>query len=293
MYNSNIDFTQIIITVINNIFNNLFTTLDNSIYSVLDDITFIDSAILYDNKIIKLFGSSNSNGVVLISLSLLFGFVLYYCIKLFYSYYFSNTRIQSPMQFFIRAVLIAIFINFSYSICKELLDINSIISLAIRNIGEYYLDKSICFSELVSHLNDILNISNNDFTVFSLDGIIKSITSVGFFNLIFSYSLRFILLKVLILISPFTILTLLLDSTSWIFKSWLKCFLSLLLLQSFVSIILLVIFSLTFSTDVFSKIIYVGSIYALIKSNNFMKELFGGISTDININISNFKNLIR
>lgn len=290
---SDIDFTQVIITVINNIFSNLFITLDNSIYSVLDDITFIDSSILDDNKIIKLFGSSSNNGMILIALSLLFGFILYYCIKLFYSYYFSNTKVQNPLQFFIKAVLIAIFINFSYFICKELLDITSIISLAIRNIGEYYLNKSICFSELISHLNNILNISNNNFTIFSFDGIIKSITSVGLFNLVFSYSLRFILLKVLILISPFAILSLLLDSTSWFFKSWIKCFLSLLLLQSFVSTILLVIFSLNFSNDVFSKIIYVGSIYALIKSNNFMKELFGGISTEINMSISNFKNLIR
>ena len=51
---SNIDFTEIITNVINNILNNFFVSIDNSIYSVLDDITFIESSILNDNKILKI-----------------------------------------------------------------------------------------------------------------------------------------------------------------------------------------------------------------------------------------------
>ncbi len=288
---SNIDFTEIITNVINNILNNFFISIDNSIYSVLDDITFIDSSILNDNKIIKIFGSANAHGIILVALSILFGFIIYYCIKLFSFYYFSNTYVQNPLQFFIKVIIIAIFINYSFFICEQILEINSIISLAIRNIGEYYLNSNICFSELITHLNNILNIDSSNFNIFSIDGIIKSIASVSLFNLIFSYSLRFIMIKVFVFISPFAVLSLLLDSTSWFFKSWIKSFLSLLLLQSFISIILLVIFSLNFGSNIFSKIIYIGSIYSLIKANTFMKELFGGISTDINMNFSNLKNL--
>ena len=288
---SNINFTEIITNVINDIFNNFFTSIDNNIYSVLDDITFVDSSILDDNNIIKLLGSSTSNSIILISISILIGFVLYYCIKLFFSYYFSNNNLQNPLQFFIKVIILGIFINYSYFICEKIIEINSIISLAIRNVGEYYLDKNICFSELISHLNNILDSTTSNLNVFSLDGIIKSIASISLFNLIFSYSLRYIMIKVLILISPFAILSLLLDSTSWLFKSWIKAFFSLLLLQSFISIILLVIFSLNFGNNIFSKIIYIGSIYSLIRANGFMKELFGGISTDVNMNISNMKNL--
>lgn len=185
----------------------------------------------------------------------------------------------------------ALFVNYSYFICEQLLEFNSNISLAIRNVGEYYLNKNICFSELISYLNNLLQIDDLTFNIFSLDGIIKSIASIGLFNLVFSYSLRFIMIKVLVLITPFSILSLLLDNTSWFFKSWIKAFLSLLLFQSFVSIILLVIFSLDFGSNIFSKVIYIGSIYSLIRANSFMKELFGGISTDINMNVSNFKNL--
>ena len=41
--------TNIIIETINTIFENLFSSIDNNLYSVLDDITFINSNILKDN----------------------------------------------------------------------------------------------------------------------------------------------------------------------------------------------------------------------------------------------------
>ena len=37
---------------------------------------------------------------------------------------------------------------------------------------------------------------------------------------------------------------------------------------------------------------YIGGIYALIRANSYMKELIGGISTDINNNLSFSKGLI-
>ena len=38
---------------------------------------------------------------------------------------------------------------------------------------------------------------------------------------------------------------------------------------------------------------YIGSIYALIKANSYVREIFGGISTDVQNNISNFNNILR
>ena len=101
------------------------------------------------------------------------------------------------------------------------------------------------------------------------------------------------MLKVFILITPFAILTLINNSTSWFFKMYLRTIISLLLLQALVSIILIVIFTFNFdTTDVFSQLMYIGGIYALIRANSYMKELIGGISTDINNNLSFSKGLI-
>ena len=100
------------------------------------------------------------------------------------------------------------------------------------------------------------------------------------------------MIKVFIFITPFAFISLINPSTSWFFKAWLKIFFSLLLLQIFVPLILLVTFSINYnSSDIFSKIIYIGAIYSLIKANSFIKEFMGGLSTDVSLGISRFKNL--
>ena len=42
------------------------------------------------------------------------------------------------------------------------------------------------------------------------------------------------------------------------------------------------------SFDLFTKIIYLGGIYTLIKANSFVREFVGGISTTITQNVKNF-----
>ena len=73
--------TQTIIDTINTIFENLFSSIDNNLYSVLDNITFIGSDILNDKNFENIFGTSTSNGILLIANSLLLAYILYYSIK--------------------------------------------------------------------------------------------------------------------------------------------------------------------------------------------------------------------
>lgn len=123
---------------------------------------------------------------------------------------------------------------------------------------------------------------------------IKSFTSFGLLNLLFSYSLRYIMIKVFIIMSPIMMITLLNNSTSWIFKSWMKSVISLLVVQSIISIILIIIFSTNYvENNILSKLLYIGSIYALMKANSYTAHIFGGIVTDVGSNIMNMKNLIK
>ncbi len=265
--------TNSIISTINSIFETLFSSLDNSVYETLDDLAFIDNSILSDSTFEKIFGTNSTNGILLIANSLLIGFAIYYGIKLLYSYYM-NIQIERPYQFVFKTLIFAIALNCSYFLCYEFLNINSLISSSIRSVGENILNTNICFSELINKLNSVISVESSSFNIFSFDGLIKSFISVGLFNLIFSYALRYILLKVFIVITPFAILTLINTSTSWFFKSWIKCFLSLLLIQSFISIILLIIFSLDYnSSNILSKLMYVGGMYALIRANSYIKQL--------------------
>lgn len=285
MENSNL--TTSIIETINSIFETLFSSIDTTIYSVLDELTFIDKNILNNSIFQKIFGSTGNNGLLVIANSLLVGFSLYYAIRLIYSYYM-NLQIERPYQFIFKLLIFGIVINCSYFICNQFIQINSFISDAIRTVGSNIFGHDISFSELINKLN-YLSIKEKEFNIFSFDGLIKSFISISLFNLIFSYSLRYIMVKVFILITPFAILSLINESTSWFFKTWLKTVLSLLFQQSLVAIILLIIFSFNFSSNnIISQLMCIGGIYALVRANSYIRSLIGGISTDVsnNFNIS-------
>ena len=273
--------TQTIIDTINTIFETLFASIDNNLYSVLDEITFINSDILNDSNFEKLFGTSTSNGILLIANSLLLGFLLYYGFKYLMSH-ITYHKVDSPFSFVIKIVVFGICMNFSFFIVQMLLDLNSNISLAIRGLGENLFGKNICFSELINTINTKASIDTSSLNIFSIDGLIKSTLSISLLSLVFSYSLRYIMVKVFVLLAPFAFISLCTDNTSWFFKAWLKNLFSLLFIQIIVSLVLLILFSLDFDdTNLFNKFVYVGGVYALIRANTFVREFIGGVSTNV------------
>jgi len=279
--------TSTILETINTILGNLFSSIDNNIYTVLDDITFISSDIIYDSYFEKILGSSVSNGFLLISNSLIFGFVLYYSIKYLLAH-FTYKTIENPMQFILKAVIFGICINFSYFFIEIFLILFSNITLAIRGIGEDLFNKNICFAELILEINNTISVGTSSLDVFSLDGLMKASLTMSLLSLVFTYSFRYIMVKIFILLTPFAILSLILDSTSWFFKTWLRNIFSLLFIQIIVAIVLLILFSMDYSSNnLMIKFIYIGAIYALIKSNSFVREFIGGVSTTFTQNVEN------
>ena len=283
--------TQVIIDTINTIFENLFSYIDNNLYSLLDQLTFINSDILTDTYFQDILGTSASSGILLIANTLLFAFILYYSIKYLLSH-LTYDKIDKPSSFFIKMVLYAICMNSSFFIVEIFIDLMSNISLVIRSIGEDLFQESICFSSLITTINTNISVNMSSLNIFTIDGLIKGILSVSLLNLVFTYSLRYIFVKVFILITPFAFLSLILSTTSWFFKAWLKNLFSFLFIQIIVSIILLLMFSVDFSNaDLFSKFIYVGGMYGLIKANSLVRDFIGGVSTTVAQSVKNFTNL--
>ncbi len=279
--------TSTIIETINTILGNLFSSIDNNVYSILDDITFVSSDIIYDSYFKKILGTSASNGILLISNSLLFGFLLYYSIKYLLAH-FTYKPTENPMQFILKAVIFGICINYSYFLIGEFLDLVSNVTLAIRGIGEDLFNKNICFAELILEINNTISVNTSSLDIFSLDGLIKASLTTSLLNLVFTYSFRYVMIKIFILLTPFAILSLILDSTSWFFKSWLRNLFSLLFIQIIVAIVLLILFSMDYSSNnLMVKFIYIGAFYALIKSNSFVRDFIGGVSTTFTQNVEN------
>ena len=289
---SQTNIVSVITQTITNIITNIFSSIDNNLYNLLDDLLFIDNDIITDSSFMKIIGN-NTSGITLICNAILFAICLYYSFSLLLSH-LTYVQVQKPTQFIFRLLLCTIALNFSFFICEKIIYLTSCISLAIRNVGEQIFNTEICFSTLIQNLNSTLYIEGASLNLFSFDGLIKTIISVGLISLILSYSLRYIMIKVFVLISPFAFISLVIKNFAWIFKSWIKIFLSLLFLQILVPLILLVGFSLNISDNTtFSKLAIIGVIYALIKANSYMKEFMGGISTEVGLSISSMKNLFN
>lgn len=272
------EIVNLIIETINSIFSNLFSSIDNNVYSYLDTFTFVDSNIIENSFFEKLLGNS---GILYLTDALLLGIIIYYAIRYSYST-FTGNNVEKPAQFVFKMIIVGIFVNSSYFLCEQVLNINYLISGSIQDIGKNIVGKDITFSSLIQSLNSVISVGENSFDLFSFDGIIKGFISVGLLNILFSYSLRYIIIQVFVLTTPLALLSLANTSSYWIFKSWAKAFFSLLLLQSFVALILIVMLAL----DDSNKLLLIGAIYALMRANTFMREILGGVSVDVSSNIS-------
>ncbi len=285
--------TSTIISTINAIFSKLFSSIDNNVYEILDDFVFINSDILNDSYFSKIFGISSKNGILLIANALVFGFLIYYSFRLIFSYV-GVTESERPSKFIFRLIIFSICMNFSLFICDEIIYINSLFSNTIRQIGENIYQTPISFSTLITKLNSVISVNSDTLDIFSLDGVIKTMISFGILNLVITYAIRYILIKVFVLLSPFAFICLSNNSSHIIFKSWFKSFISLLLIQNFISIVLLLVFSLDLSpSNLFSKFILTAAIFILIKSNTYVKEMIGGIGTEFSMGVNNIKSLLN
>ena len=289
MENTEVNIISLITNAINTLFSNLFSSIDNNLYSVLDDLLFIKTDIMNNSYLQNILGEGKVSGIILIANSLVIGFLIYYAFSYLMSHFTFN-EVQKPSQFVFRLLLCVISINFAYFLCDKILFFTSSISLAIRDLGEGIFHHPISFASLVTKLNSNIYLNNTDFNMFSLDGLIKGFISIGLINIALSYALRYIMIIVFILISPFVFLSLVLTKTGWLFKSWIKLFLSLLFLQILVPIILLVIFSLSSGgSDMFSNLTIIGGVYALIRANSYLRDFMGGLSTDVSAGISSLR----
>ena len=288
---TNSNMSQVVIETINTIFSDLFKSIDTNLFKILDNLTFINSDILNDKYFGRIFGTSANNGILLIANSLLIGYVLYYSAK----YLTSNltlSKIENPVQFIFKLIIFGIAMNGSYFIIGQILDINFSVSSAIKSLGEDLFNQSISFSKLIESINTNLQITEESLNVFSVEGIIKGTTTISLVNLITVYAVRYVTIKILILISPFAVLSMCLENTSVFFKLWFRNLLSMLFIQIIVSIILLILFSVDYnSNDLMTKFMYIGGIYCLLKANSFVREFMMGAG--ISTNVQNSIGLVR
>ncbi len=271
---------------------NLLSSINTNVTEFLDRLIFINSDVTLN--LINVLGKNSYSGINLICNSLIYGFLLYYA----FSYLLSHltfAQIESPHQFIFKLILCVFALNASLVLCSGLIFIFSYVSNMIRELGNYLLGVDVSFTGLISNVIPKDYFISNSFSLFNFDGILKASISFGFLSLTISYSIRYILIKTLVILAPFAILSLCSSKTNWFFKSWFKSLLSMLFLQIFVAIILLVCFIVENNgvASLPSQIIHLGMIYTLFKANSFVKEFIGGFGTDVSLNASSLSSFFR
>lgn len=288
-----VSIASIIIDAINTIFQTLFSSIDTNVASILDNVTFIDHSILNTSYFSSIFGSSTTSGILLIANSLILGFLLYYSARLLLSHLLI-TQTERPTSFILKLVFFGICMNSSLFICERMIFFNDTICSLIQSVGRDLFGESITFSSLFGRINSMIVIEENNFNIFSIDGILKSFLSISSMNLALTYSIRFILVKVFVLIAPFAFLSLCNNATASFFKAWIKCFLSLLLVQVFIALVLVILFSMDFQPDnSLTKFLICGAIFSLQKANDLVRQFLGGISTDIQAGMHNMATMLK
>ena len=257
----------------NTIFLKLFSSIDNTVYSTLDNILFIHSGILKPIKFQQLFGTDASNGFLLIANSLIFGIILFYVIYFAISHLIYS-HVDSPYQFLFKCVIFITCANSSLWICERFINLVAILSGAICEIGYSISGTEISFASLINYINEILYPNIENFNIFSIDGILKLVTSFGIVYALLIYAIRYVMCHIMVLLSPFAFLSLINHRTDGFFKGWLKQFISLMAIQIIVAIVLVLGFTLDFMADnLLSKLIYFSLIAVIAKTSFTVKEL--------------------
>ena len=144
---ADINLSQELFKSLNDFFSLIFSSIDNSLYTILDKIVFINPDILNNSYFKQLLGSSSNEGIILICNSLVLGFIIYYAINYLFSH-LTYSPIESPKQFIFKAIIFISIMNSSLWICKEIINIVYLINQSIIAVGEKLLLQEISFSNL-------------------------------------------------------------------------------------------------------------------------------------------------
>ena len=269
-----------IITNLNYLLEKVFKSIEGEIFKTLDKLTIIGPEILKEEPIKKIVFENKVNGLVIIANTLILFFVIYYVFKQLIGIYNGN-KIESIYVFIIRIIIVCIIVNFSYYICEEILNIFGILGESIDTYASDLINRKVTFENLKDSIINIENIINTDLV--SLDGIIKGIISFGSVSILISFSVRYVTVIFLIIISPLAFVCLSSNLTSGIFNMWVKMLIVNLTLQIGIKLLIFIPLAYKNQNDIIYKIILVGTISLIYKFNIFIKELLARISNENNV----------
>lgn len=264
-----------IINSLNLISEKLFKTVEGQIYKVIDDIIDISPNILKQEPLNKLFFENKVNGIIIIANSFILFYIVYYILIQLISIY-NGKQIPNIYFFVVKIIIVSILVNNSYFLCSEVLEFFDAFTNAVEMYGNNISNEEITFENLKETILSIDDFMKSN--LFSIDGLIKGIISFGIVSVLVNFSIRYVTVIFLILISPLAIMSSIAGITHGFFRSWIKMFTVNMMMQIVIKFVLIIPLVYKEVNTIMYKIVLVGSIYLIYKITTFTKELFMNIN---------------
>ena len=268
---------QDIVGNLNIIIEKIIKSVEAQVYNIIDDILVIKPDIMDVEPIKNIFVQDKINGIIILSNSFIIFYFVYYVFSNLISLYNGN-RVENIYKFIIKILIVSITVNCSFYICKQILEIFYLLTDVIDKIGVDITGKEIIFNNFKDIVLNIKDLQTND--ILSLNGIVKGTISFGAIAILINFSIRYVTVIFLIIVSPLAIMCLSSDVTSGIFYTWGKMLLVSLLVQIVIKILIIIPMSYKDVNSLIFKIILVGTIYIIYKINNFVNELLVKIAVN-------------
>ncbi len=224
---------------INSFCGKLYLSIENEGFELLEKIGNINEDIFDIAPLNIIFSDELKQIVFLFTIFIIFLFLCFYSLKLILFLYKDNLSV-SIYHFILRIVIVGIICTNSFQICKEIVIINSNITDAIDLLSNEFIKEKIEFINLkenVDTIEDFLKLQDK----INIKGIGESIICAFILGMLVLFSVRYVIIILCIILSPFCIIFSLSRRTDKIFIFWIKLFISNLLIQNINKIMLFLV----------------------------------------------------
>lgn len=260
-----------IISNLNVTLEKIYASVDSKIYELIDKIFIIRSDILEISPLKDFFDKKFYNNYVLICLTLLFMYVIYFVtIKIINLY--NGKESENIYLFLFKIIVIGIIIqNFKF-IFEIFFEFSDSILFCIDKLFTSVIKSDISFVNLKDEIISVNQVLGQD--MLSLSGILKTTVSFGCISILINFSIRYVTIILAIMLFPISLIFLSRKNTSWIFLSLIKVFI-INIIQQFIGYFIICIPLMCKNLDEeLYQVIMIGSVYMLYKINGITSQFF-------------------
>lgn len=260
-----------IVSNLNTTISQLYTSVTNEIFSVLDNILQIKPDILKYSPLSNVLNISEGSYVFAVIACFITLSGISFVIQRLCSMYSGESNFNA-YKYILKVIIYLSIATSSIYIDKVALNILDLSTNVVMEMGEKMSGEEISFKTLSAKIKKIEK--NLDDNFLSIDGMLKGIIIFSFTNLLINLSVRYVWVIFLLLVSPLAIMLNVSETAQGIFKSWCKSIIINLSYQVIVKLILIIPITFKSDDEMLIKIVLLGTMYILYKLGNYIQEIF-------------------